>query len=78
MKNRFAKDIHVEAEIDADNVKVEWKGDLPITISMALATFKYFDLIRHPHSCLVLAINQVKDVCESLRPRKEIDKVLKG
>ena len=50
---------------------------MPITISMALATFKYFDLVRHPYSCLLLAINLVKDDGESLRPRDEIDNVLK-
>ena len=50
---------------------------MPTVLSMALATFKFFDLKRHPYSCLVLAINQIKDVCESLRPRDEIDSVLR-
>ena len=68
----------MEAHIDKDGEKVEWSEEMPTSISMALATFKYFDLCRHPFSCLVLAINQVKDVCESLRPRKEIEDALEG
>lgn len=66
----------MEALIDADDRRVVWNDEMPKSISMSLATFKYFDLIRHPFSCLVLAINQVKDVCESLRPRDEIDGAL--
>ena len=68
----------MEAHIDRDGEKVEWSDEMPTSIDMALATFKYFDLCRHPFSCLVLAINQVKDVCESLRPRKEIEDALEG
>ena len=68
----------MEALIDKDDEKVHWNDEMPKSISMALATFKYFDLCRHPFSCLVLAINQVKDVCESLRPRKEIEDALEG
>ena len=67
----------MEATIDKDDERVFWNEKMPKSIDMALATFKYFDLCRHPYSCLVLAINQVKDVCESLRPRDEIDNALK-
>ena len=63
----------MEAYIDEENKKVEWDESLPFAMRMALDTFKFFDLKRHPYQCLMLAVNQVKDVCESLRPRDEID-----
>ena len=68
----------MEAFIDEENQKVEWCNNMPIAIGLALATFKFFDLKRHPKECLLLAVNQVKDVCESLRPKEEINAVLQG
>ena len=73
-----SKDLIVEAFIDDDSKHFEWSENMPNAIGMALGTFKFFDLKRHPFSCIMLAINQIKDVCESLRPKEEIEQALQN
>ena len=61
-------------EIDEDapgGPKMFWQ-DMPLAIDMALSQFRTFDQRHHPYSCIVLAISQIKDASESLRPSDEI------
>ena len=70
-KNRN-KDIIVTANYDDDAKKVEW-DNMPPVIALPLEHCKFFDLKRHPYSCIMLAINQIKDASQSLRPKSEVE-----
>ena len=66
------KDKLVTAIYDEDAKKVEWEN-MPPVIAIPLDQCKFFDLKRHPYSCIMLAINQIKDASQSLRPMSEVE-----
>ena len=66
-----SKDRIVIVHIDDEQSKVEFEN-IPPAIGLVLSDYRFFDLRRHTYSCLMLAINQIKDVGESLRPSEEI------
>ena len=51
---------------------------MPPVLLFALENFKFFDIRRHTYSCLVLALNLIKDASASLRPRKEVEDQIQG
>ena len=51
---------------------------MPPVILLALEDFKFFDKKRHPYTCLVLAINNIKDASSSLRPTEEVEDRIQG
>ena len=62
-----SKDRIVTVHYDNEREIAEW-DQMPPEISMEISTsFKYFDLKRRPDVCIRLAINQLKDFCQTLR-----------
>lgn len=76
-----SKDLIVTAVPDDAAKKVEWdvvKPDgtptkMPTVLVLALEEFKPFDKKRHTFSCLLLALNLIKDASSSLRTKEEVD-----
>lgn len=76
-----SKDLIVTADPDEELKKVEWivekpdgtKTKMPLALVFALEEFKFFDKKRHTFSCLLLALNLIKDASSSLRTKKEVD-----
>ena len=75
-----SKDLIVIAVPDEAAKKIEWdvyksdgtKTRMPPVLLLALEEFKFFDKKRYTYSCLVLALNLIKDSSSSLRPMNEV------